>query len=309
MKYRLLLAAFMAFCLAPNPAVAADDVFDSNGVKIRYVTAGTGEPIVLLHGWMSDSSMWGRLDTNPAAKEYQLIAVDLRGHGKSDKPHEPEKYGPEMAEDVVRLLDHLKLPKAHLIGYSMGAIVAGKVAATHPDRVLSVVYGGQAPILTKKIRADAREIEVFAKAVEEGKGLGSYLLEVMPARKPKLTEEQANALAKMLYGNKDVKAFAAAGRGIKNLDVTGDQLKKCKAPILFIHGSKEADSTKERAAAIIKLLGRGEIKVIEGADHMTTLTNPEFAEAIDKFLRANKLRVVSPTSHQGSLASRRLASC
>jgi pimeloyl-ACP methyl ester carboxylesterase len=288
MKYRSLLAAFIAFCLAPKPAVAADDVFDSNGVKIRYVTVGKGEPIVLLHGWMSDSSMWGRLDTNPAAKEYQLIAVDLRGHGKSDKPHEPEKYGPEMAEDVVRLLDHLKLPKAHLVGYSMGAIVAGKVAATHPDRVLSVVYGGQAPILTEKVKADAREIDVFAKAVEEGKGLGSYLLEVMPADKPKLTEEQANALAKILYGNKDVKAFAAAGRGIKDLDVTGDQLKKCKAPILFVHGSKDADATKERAAAIIKLLGRGEIKVIEGADHMTTLTKPEFANTIEEFLRANK---------------------
>ena len=185
MKYRCLLAAFIVFGLASKPAVAADDVFESNGVKIRYVTAGKGEPIVLLHGWMSDSSMWGRVDTNPAAKEYLLIAVDLRGHGKSDKPHEPEKYGPEMAEDVVRLLDHLKLPKAHLVGYSMGAIVAGKVAATHPDRVLSVVYGGQAPILTEKVKADAREIDVFAKAVEEGKGLGSYLLEVMPADKPK----------------------------------------------------------------------------------------------------------------------------
>jgi pimeloyl-ACP methyl ester carboxylesterase len=288
MKYRCLLAAFIAFGLAPKPAVAADDVFDSNGVKIRYVTAGKGEPIVLLHGWMSDSSMWGRLDTNPAAKDYLLIAVDLRGHGKSDRPHEPEKYGPEMAEDVVRLLDHLKLPKAHLVGYSMGAIVAGKVAATHPDRVLSIVYGGQAPILTEKVKADAREIDVFAKAVEEGKGLGSYLLEVMPADKPKLTEEQANALAKFLYGDKDVKAFAAAGRGIKNLDVTGDQLKKCKAPILFIHGSKEADATKERAAAIIKLLGRGEIKVIEGADHMTTLTKPEFGKTIEEFLRAYK---------------------
>ena len=288
MKYRYLLAAFIAFCLAPKPAVAAEGVFDSNGVKISYVIEGKGEPVVFLHGWMSDSSMWGPLDTNPATKEYQLIAVDLRGHGKSDRPHDPQQYGPEMAEDVVRLLDHLKLPKAHLIGYSMGAIVAGKVAATHPDRVLSVVYGGQAPILTEKVKADAREIDVFAKAVEEGKGLGSYLLEVMPADKPKLTEEQANALAKILYGDKDVKAFAAAGRGIKNLDVTGDQLKKCRAPILFVHGSKEANATKERAAVIIKLLGRGEIKVIEGADHMTTLTNPEFGKTIEEFLRANK---------------------
>jgi hypothetical protein len=64
-------------------------------------------------------------------------------------------------------------------------------------------------------------------------------------------------VAKFLYGNKDVKAFAAAGRGIKNLDVTPEQLKRCEAPILFINGSKEASSTKERAAAITKVARPG----------------------------------------------------
>lgn len=285
MKFRF--AGLLALGLASKPPVVIDAVFDSNGVEIHYVSAGEGEPVVLLHGWMSDVSMWGRLDTNPATEQYQLIAVDLRGHGKSDKPHDPEQYGPEMAEDVVRLLDHLELKKAHLIGYSMGAIVAGKIAATHPDRVLSIVYGGQAPILTHDVNAakvDAREIEVFAKAVEEGKGLGSYLIDVTPADKPKMSEEYANALAKVLYDGKDVKAFAAAGRGIKNLDVTLDQLAKCTAPMLFIHGSKEVEATKLRAALIVEELGRGELKVIEGTDHMTTLLDPEFGDTIDEFL-------------------------
>ena len=285
MKYRSLLAALLAFCVA---ATAQGNVFDSNGVKIHYLTAGKGEAIVLLHGWMSDASMWGPLNSNPAAKDFQLIAVDLRGHGKSGKPHEVAQYGAEMAADVIRLLDHLNVPKAHLVGYSMGAIVAGKVAATHPDRVLSVVYGGQAPILTKKVKTDAREIDVFAKAVEEDKGLGAYLIEFMPAGKRKLTEKQANALAKFVYLGKDLKAFAAAGRGIKNLDVTAEQLQQCKAPILFVHGSKEADDTKERAAAIVKLLGRGEINVIDDADHVSTLSKPEFGKIIEEFLLANK---------------------
>ena len=162
------------------------------------------------------------------------------------------------------------------------------MAATHPERVLSVVYGGQAPVITEKVKAsDFSRIEVFAKAVDEGKDLGSYLLAVMPADKPKPTEEQAKAFAKFLYGGKDVKAFAAAGRSFKNLDVTGEQLKKCKAPILFIHGANESDH-EERVATIRKLLGRGEVKIIEGADHMTTLTKPEFAKTIEEFLRANK---------------------
>lgn len=281
---------FVSLMLAVGLAQAADEVFNSNGVKIRYVTAGKGEPVVLLHGWMSDGGMWGRLDTNPMSEEFQLIALDLRGHGKSDKPHEVDKYGAEMAEDVIRLLDHLKLPKTHLVGYSMGAIVAGKVAATHPNRVLSIVYGGQAPVFTGKNKVDAREVEVFAKAVEEGKDLGEYLMEVLPGDKAKLTADQAKALAKIAYAGKDVKAFAAAGRGIKNLDVTMEQLKKCKAPFLFIHGSKEADATKQRAANIVQLLGRGEVKVIDGADHVTTLANPVFGKTVSEFLRANKQR-------------------
>ena len=152
MKYRSLLTVLVVCCLVPRPVDAADDVFDSNGVKIRYVTEGKGEAVVLIHGWMGDSSMWGRdrvrqHQTQTGADGFQLIALDCRGHGKSDKPHDPEKYGPEMAADVVRLLDHLKIEKAHLIGYSSGAFIAGKVAATHPERVLSVVYGGQAPVI------------------------------------------------------------------------------------------------------------------------------------------------------------------
>lgn len=293
MKYRSLLTMFVVCLLVPRPVDAADDVFDSNGVKIRYVTVGTGEPVVLIHGWMGDSSMWGRDQAGntklKGADGFQVIALDCRGHGKSDKPHDPAKYGPEMAADVVRLLDHLKLEKAHLIGYSSGAFIAGKVAATHPERVLSVVYGGQAPVIAESVKAsDFSECDVFAKAVEEGKGLGSYIIAITPAGKTKPSEDQANAIAKFLYDGKDVKAFAAAGRGFKDLAVTGEQLKKCKAPILFIHGGNESDHVKGRVAAVHKLLGRGEVKIVEGADHITTLAKPEFASALIEFLRTNK---------------------
>jgi pimeloyl-ACP methyl ester carboxylesterase len=71
---------------------------------------------------------------------------------------------------------------------------------------------------------------------------------------------------------------------VKNLDVTLDQLAKCTAPMLFIHGSKEVEATKLRAALIVEELGRGELKVIEGTDHMTTLLDPEFGDTIDEFL-------------------------
>jgi len=298
MNCQFLLMIVLACGVMPGLAYATDGFYDSNGVKIRYVTAGEGEPVVLIHGWMGDSSMWGRdksgnakLDTSRASG-FQLIALDCRGHGKSDKPHDPEKYGAEMAADVVRLLDHLKIRKAHLLGYSMGAFIAGKVAATHPERVLSVVYGGQAPFIAGVQSSGSSEVDVFAKAVDDGKGLGAYIIAVTPPDKPKPTMEQANAIANYLFDGKDVKALAAAGRSFKNLEVTAEELGKCKAPTLFIYGANESDQLKERVATLRKVLGRGEVKLIEGGDHMTTLTKPEFGSSIIEFLRSHKAKDV-----------------
>lgn len=288
MKFQSLVTLFVLCCLGPLSVDATDEVFDSNGVTIRYVTEGNGEAVVLIHGWMSDSGMWGRLDSNPAAKEYQLIALDLRGHGKSDKPHDAANYDAEVAVDVIRLLDHLKIEKAHLVGYSSGSFVAGKVAATYPNRVRSVVFGGQAPIIGEVKDSDFSEVELFAKLVDEGKDLGAYILAASPEGS-KLTDEQAKALAKFAYAGKDVKAFAAAGRGYKQLAVTEEDLKRCEAPLLFIHGGNESDHVKSKVTAARKTLGRGELKVIEGANHMTTLTNPEFGSSIKTFLRHGKL--------------------
>ena len=71
-----------------------------------------------------------------------MIALDLPGHGGSDKPEKPEAYGPQMAEDVVLLMDHLKIKKAHIVGYSLGGMITVKLLTLHPDRVLSATVGG-----------------------------------------------------------------------------------------------------------------------------------------------------------------------
>ena len=264
-------------------AWTTEGFFDSDGVKIHYVTEGEGVPVVLIHGWMSDMTMWG-----PKLKPvegFQLVALDCRGHGQSDKPHDPNQYGAEMAMDIVRLMDHLKLKKAHLVGYSMGTFIAGKVAASHPERVLSLTYGGQAPLLIGE--SGSKEIDTFVKAVDEGKGLGPYIIEVSPPdRKPSL--DTANAIAKMLYGNKDVVAWAAAGRSFKGLEVRLENLRRCAVPILFIYGSKESDNTKKRVAALRSSLVASEEKVIDGGDHVTTLGKPAFGKGLIEFLLAHK---------------------
>src|SRR5262245_60178433 len=115
-----------ALVLAVAPGLrAGDKSFDSNGVKIRYTDQGKGEPVLLIHGFGANAEMQWALPgvVKDLAKDYRVIAYDNRGHGKSDKPHDPKKYGAEMVEDAVRLLDHLKIKKAHVVGYSMGAII------------------------------------------------------------------------------------------------------------------------------------------------------------------------------------------
>jgi hypothetical protein len=283
--------AFLSIWFGLMPlAVAEDATFDSNGVKIRYVSEGEGDAVVLLHGWMSDATMWGRDSAgNPKLSPqpgFRVIAMDCRGHGKSDKPHDVNQYGAEMAADVVRLLDHLKIKKAQIVGYSMGSFIAGKVAATYPDRVTSVIYGGQAPLLTGE--AGSREVDAFAKAVADGKGMGAYILEVSPSDRPKPTPAQAEAYANYLFKGKDTKALAASGLSFDRLEVTLSDLQRCSVPIMFVFGSKEPANLKERVGKLQKQLSKVEVKEISGADHMTTLISPEFGSAVVKFLQQNK---------------------
>jgi pimeloyl-ACP methyl ester carboxylesterase len=117
---------------------------NANGVKIAYFVEGEGEPVVLIHGWLSSAAInWVLPGTSALlAKDCQVIALDVRGHGLSDKPTNEDAYGVELVEDIVRLLDHLKIKKAHIVGYSMGGVIAGNFIAKHPDRVLSGTLGG-----------------------------------------------------------------------------------------------------------------------------------------------------------------------
>jgi pimeloyl-ACP methyl ester carboxylesterase len=139
-------ALILSCLIRPSVSFAAPEsqFFDAKGVRIHYLVEGTGEPVVLIHGLDSSARMnWelpGVIDV--LAKDHQVIALDLPGYGQSDKPVDPEAYGLQWVEDVILLLDHLKIQKAHIVGYSMGGMVALKLVAEHPDRVISGTLGG-----------------------------------------------------------------------------------------------------------------------------------------------------------------------
>src|SRR3954451_21831950 len=120
--------------------------FHHEQIEIAYLDEGEGEPIVLVHGFASTAAInWvdpGWVTTLTKARR-RVIALDNRGHGASSKLYDPAAYhSATMAEDVRALLDHLGLPRADIMGYSMGARITAVLALEHPASVRSAIFGG-----------------------------------------------------------------------------------------------------------------------------------------------------------------------
>jgi pimeloyl-ACP methyl ester carboxylesterase len=294
MKLRAWFPVVLCFLASASFLRAEDQSFDSNGVKIHYIVEGQGEPVVLIHGFTADIDKNWRTGFIPGsengpkiipalAKNYQVIALDNRGHGKSDKPHDPKAYGKEMAEDIVRLLDHLKIKKAHVVGYSMGGMITAKLLTTHPDRLLSATLGGHGGL-----RDDGRNefFEQLASSLEQGKGFGPLIEALTPAGKPKPSAEQIEAINAGLLKANDMKALAAAVRGFRGLAIDAEKLKANEVPTLALIG--ELDPLKKGVDTLKEDLAKLEVVVIPGADHMTAVSNPEFIKSLTAFLARHK---------------------
>jgi pimeloyl-ACP methyl ester carboxylesterase len=273
------LAACLVFLTAP--AVRAEGkFFDSNGVKIYYTDQGQGEPLVLVHGFSVNQQMqWGLPGIlKDLAKDYRVIALDDRGHGRSGKPHDPKQYGREMVEDVVRLLDHLHIAKAHVVGYSLGAFITLKLVATHPDRLLTATLGGAG----RGREGELRFLDELAESLEQGKGFGPLILRLNPEGKPKPTDQELQSVSQFLSAMNDTKALAAVIRGMRDLGVPDEHLKKNRVPVLALIGDQ--DPLKKGVDDLEGQLADLQVVVIKGADHLNAFARPEFVSGLRAFL-------------------------
>jgi len=287
-KRYVLPAIFFFFLVLPS-SHAEDFFFDSDGVKIHYTVEGKGEPVLLIHGFAGDiQGNWGIPGVIKALSDnFKVIALDNRGHGQSDKPHDPHAYGMNMVEDPIRLLNHLNIEKAHIVGYSMGGFIIMGILAHHPERVLSAVVGGAGWIPPGQ-QPLGLDMNALAESLEQGKGIGPLLVALTPKGAPQPTHEEIKVMNWMILSTNDPLALAAASRNSAP-SPTEDQIRSNSIPVLALIG--EADPLKIYVDKLNDLMPDLKIAVIPNATHETALADPAFIRNIKAFLMDNSSSV------------------
>lgn len=289
-RCRTLVLATIVLTLA-SKASAQDRFFDSNGVRIRYVDQGSGQPIVLVHGLNNNVETWvtpGILAN--LARDYRVIAFDVRGHGKSGKPHDPTQYGREMGLDIVRLMDHLTIPRAHVVGYSLGGVVTTQLLTTHQDRFLTATLVASPPRLTWSDEA-ARAAEQEASERERECASRTLLERLAPLDGPKPTDEVFRVASEACFANPEIDrfAFAAMTRSRGDLVTTPAEAAAVRVPTLAVVGNQ--DGNLAGLQALKRLRPDLMLVVLDGATHngdRGVLTRPELVTAIRQFLADHK---------------------
>lgn len=278
--YGLLVC--LAACSGCVSHRAAGGYFNAKGVPIHYTVEGAGEPVILVHGVAVNANLnWRRPGIVRAlAKDYQVICFDNRGHGRSGKPHGQRYYGGEMVEDVVRLMDHLHIQKAHVAGYSLGGFITLKLAAAHPDRLLSAAPCGAG--WERRDTEGMQRLERIASAIESKGDYGPLLAEVGLRRKG-FGRIKVFAMNRFFEYINDDKVIADVMRCLPELEVTEAELRANRVPVLSIVGA--ADPLKRGVDDMKGVMANQEIVVVPRGTHYTTLNKREMVSALRDFLK------------------------
>jgi pimeloyl-ACP methyl ester carboxylesterase/diadenosine tetraphosphate (Ap4A) HIT family hydrolase len=213
--------------------------------------------------------------------DYRVIALDLRGHGKSHKPHDPAQYGAEVVVDVIRLLDHLGIEKAHIAGYSMGGHITFKLVADHSERLRSAMPCGDGGRPASGAFADALQRTI---ASLEASGRMRPLLDyfVTPGS---MTGEQVDALDATICAANDTEAMAAMLRNWQGMDTEPAKLAANRVPCLAVIG--QGDPLRADLQATAERMPNLRVEIMRGHDHMTAFQDPGMAAAIKAFVGAH----------------------
>ena len=249
--------------------------FSSEGVEIAFIDerptgGGDAGAILLVHGFassMRDNWVDPGWVSLLASNGMRVIAIDIRGHGQSQKLYDPALYAPPiMAEDCRRLLDHHGIARADVMGYSMGARICAFLALEHPERVRSAIFAGLGGNMVRPMA---------------GTGPIAHALEA------ESIDQVANAAARTFRAfaektGSDLKALAACIRGSRE-PITREAVASLKLPVLVVTGGE--DVIGGSAEELAQLIPGAEAVTVPRRDHMRTVGDRVYKEAVLDFLR------------------------
>jgi pimeloyl-ACP methyl ester carboxylesterase len=260
----------------PSAPIAQPTGFvDSDGFKIYYETFGTGDPIVLVHGWGSSlNGNWvrtGWVETLKATR--RVVALDVRGHGESDKPRDQAVYGyARMSRDVLRVMDHLGIAKADFLGYSMGSFMGASLLGHARERFTSMILGG------------------IGDETDDSLAVLPKIVAGLRAKDPtRITDPVGLAYRAFADSDprNDLEALALSAlqmwpEGFP-LQLGGPGLADVNVPILIVDGANDhpyVDTVHKMVDAIPGV----RLAVIPDRDHLGVVSDPRFKEHVLAFL-------------------------
>jgi pimeloyl-ACP methyl ester carboxylesterase len=244
----------------------------SDGVRIHYLTAGhKGTWVVLIHGY-TDNAQRMFFDTGIAqalAVNHRVVAIDNRNHGLSDKP---EPYGLGKAEDVMELMNNLKIEKAHLHGYSMGGSITARLMARSPERFITAVFGGSG----------------IGESDEKLRSAASMLDPAMP--EPQGAEAQMFTVLRESSAARTAAAKVPGAKPAQPRPPLQVDLKAIRFPVLAING--EYDRPFSKTQRMWRELGNFQNVIIPKKNHVSAIMiggpmPPEYIDALVKFINSN----------------------
>ena len=248
---------------------------DSDGLQIYYQRTGAGTPLILVHGWGADSnSNWVSSGWIDGLKQYRtVISIDIRGHGKSDKPHALAPYSyAAMSGDVLAVMNELEIEQADYLGYSMGAFMGAYLLGHHPERFASMVLGG----IGDETRSSASQGAVIAQAL---RALDATKIDDPYGRQVRIYAE-ANS-------NNDLESLAFSALKMwpegYPLKIAGPNLSNALVPVLIVNGENDHPYV-DSADLLADALTNGHHLKIPGTDHLTVVADERFKKAVIDFL-------------------------
>jgi 3-oxoadipate enol-lactonase len=248
--------------------------FDYDGCQLHYEDYGHGAPLLLVHGLGSSTLDWEE-QTAVLAAHYRVIAIDLRGHGRSDKPVEHYSIA-GFAEDVAALIEHLKLDPVHLVGISMGAMVGFQLAVDRPELLRSLTIVNSGPEVKAKSFNDCVQIAKrwsFSRLLSLetiAKGLGKLLF-------PKPEQVELRLKIERRWPRNDKRAYLSSLDAIIGWGVR-DRLSHITCPVLVISGDRDYTTVASKEA-YVRELADARLVVIADSRHATPMDQPALFNA------------------------------